>query len=670
MKKLRGRNKSIKGQLILKNVLMIFIVCSLFVAIAAMVGRHALIENSRTLLQSFATQVGEDISRVIDLEKSKIEVIAENPMLSDQNRSIEEKLQHLRQIVELEGYKKGAIIDLEGKCITTLNEEVNVSDKEYFKENLLGKSYFTEPYLSKADGGLQIAITAPIYGMNREIVGILFFSKDSEDFSKITNNIKFATTGSAYVIDSKGTNIINNDIEKVKNKVNRIEDAKTDSSYKELAQITEKMIAGETGVGQYKFDGSMKFLGYAPVEGTGWSVGVTANISDMTSSINTLLKMLVLIGGVVIILMVLLTYFIASKLAVRLKKLKGEVEEISTGNFEVKEISDKANDEITDIYNSLENTKKSIGNMIKVIKNSTSNLNQESNELSRISEVFIEGTSNINNSIEESSRGTESQAAELVEIGTILNNFDIKINESSNNIENINKKSLEISERANESVQDMDNLSRFMDVLNQSFISFAKEINEMKSAMEEINQITELINDISEQTNLLALNAAIEATRAGEAGRGFNVVAEEIRLLAEQSKNSATNINEMINQVITRTQSIATTSDKITLELVSGEKNVENSIESFEGILNNVSEVTSMIKVISSNFKNIISEKNEIIHKVEEVSAVSEEMVATSEEIVASTEEFVSSASEIKESTERLVELTSNMEEAVNKFRI
>lgn len=89
---------------------MIFIVCSLFVSIAAMVGRHALIENSRTLLQSFATQVGEDISRVIDLEKSKVEVIAENPMLSDQNRSIEEKLQHLRQIVELEGYKKGAII--------------------------------------------------------------------------------------------------------------------------------------------------------------------------------------------------------------------------------------------------------------------------------------------------------------------------------------------------------------------------------------------------------------------------------------------------------------------------------------------------------------------------------------------------------------------------------
>jgi len=670
MKKNKKINKSIKKQLITKTTIVIFVACTLFVVTAAVLGRKVLIQNSSELLSTFATQVGEDISRVIELETRKIEVISESPILKDETIQTEEKLKYLRKIVEQQGYKKAALIDLQGKCITTSNEEVDVSDKEYFKENLAGKSYFTEPNISKADGGLQISITTPIYNQNKEMIGIVFFSEEAEDFCDITNNIDFGKTGSAYVVNSKGTNIINNDIEKVKNKVNRIEDAKTDSSYKELAEITKKMIAGEIGTGKYTFKGKIKFLGYAPVKGTGWSVGVTTNINDMTSKLGSLLSMLVLIGVGVLIVMVLFIYKISDKLSVRLNKLKDEVKEISTGNFEVKEINDKENDEITSIYEALENTKQSVGKMINVIKESTDSLNKESNELVSVSERFLDGSSNINSTIEEANKGTESQAAELTEINVILNNFDIKMNESSLKIEDINKKSLDISDRANGSVQDMDNLSKFMLALNESFVNFAKEINQMKSAMETINDITTLINDISDQTNLLALNAAIEAARAGEAGKGFSVVAEEIRVLAEQSKSSTININEVISEVINKAQIIADTSDNITLELISGEKNVENSISSFEQILNNVTEVTTMIKVVSDNFKNIITEKDQIVCKIEEVSSVSEEMVATSEEITTATNNFVLSSSEIKQSTEKLLELTSKMEESVNKFKI
>lgn len=670
MKKGEKKQNSIKHQLIKKNALVIIIASIVFVVIGSLVGRSALLNNSKELLSNFAKQVGEDISRVVELETTKIEVIAETPILKDENISEEEKFTYLRTIVNNQGYKKAAIIDLNGVCRTILDETTDVSDKEYFKENLAGKSYFTAPNVSKADGGLQISITVPLYNNNGNMIGILFFSKDAEEFCEITNNIRFGATGTAYVVDSTGTNIMNNDIEKVKEKVNRIEDAKTDSAYEQLAEITKKMIAGEVGTGEYSFKGSKKFLGYAPVEATGWSVGVTTNMSDMLSGLKSLIFLLSVVGILILIFMILFTYKIASVLAGRLGRLKTEVEEIATGNFETKEINDKTNDEITAIYESLENTKDAVGKMIGVIKNTTKFVNEESNELARISEIFIEGTGNINNAIEQSSKATESQAAELTDINLILNEFDIKMNESSKSIENISNMSLDISEKANGSCEDMDNLSKFMDVLNESFTSFAKEINEMKTAMETINDITKLISDISDQTNLLALNAAIEAARAGEAGKGFSVVADEIGTLAEQSKESTSNINDVISQVINKAESIANTSDKITLELASGEKNVENSITSFEGILNNVTEVTSMIKNISDNFKQIIDQKDEIIEKVEEASAVSEEMVATSEEISASTMEFVSSTTEIKDANEKLAELTSNMEEAVNQFKI
>ena len=662
--------KGIKKQVVTKSFILMIASVIAVVTSTAVIGKYTLLNSSSDLLSSFAKQVGQDIGRVIELEIDKVEVIAESALLRSSDVNLETKLGYLSEIVKKQGYKKAAIIDLNGQCKTILGETVDVSDKKYFKENLAGKSYFSAPTLSKADGGLQISVTTPIYNYKGEMISVLFFSKDAEDISRITNDIKFAATGTAYVVDENGTNIMNNDIEKVKNEVNRIEDAKTDSSYKELADITKKMIAGEIGTGSYKIDGKTKFLGYAPVENTGWSVGITCNLKDMLSQMNKLMGSLIVVGIIALIVMLISSYRIAEKLSVRLIKLKDEVEEISTGNFEAKEVNETKNDEITAIYESLENTKKSVGYMINVIKESANELNNESNQLKSVSEVFLEGTSNINDSVEQATKATESQASELSEINIILNDFDAKMNESNKNVESINKKSEDISNKANSSCKDMEELSKFMEVLNDSFSSFAKEIIEMKEQMETINDITKLISDISDQTNLLALNAAIEAARAGEAGKGFSVVADEIGTLAEQSKESTANINEVIYKVIDKAKNIAETSEEITSQLVSGEKNVENSIISFEGILNNVEEVTKMIKVVSNNFTTVIKQKDEIVEKVEQASSVSEEMVATSEEISAATNAFVMSSSDIKDSTDSLSELTSNMEKAVNQFKI
>lgn len=662
--------KSINKQLIIKYISIVTLATVFFLIMGLFIGRNILINNSQDLLKNFSLQVGKDVNDIIKLELDKVQIIAEMPVITNQDITLDEKLEALSFIVENHGYKKGAIIDTEGNCTTTLGEIVNVSDKEYFNINLSGKSHITAPNISKADGGLQISLTAPIMNKEKQVIGILFFSKEAEEFSEITNRISFGKTGTAYVVDKNGTNIINRDIQKVIDKVNRIEDAKTDSKYEELAQVTQEMIKGVNGTGDYLFNGERKYIGFAPIESTGWAVGITVESSDMLSGLNQMVLGFISIGIVIICVVFVVTCYASKKFSKRLSAVKAEVEGMSTGKFIKKEISQDINDEIYEIASSIENTKGSIAEIIDSIKKSSHSLDSECEDLNIVSERFLCGSKNINAAVEDSAKAAASQAEELSDINEILEKFDEKITVNSDNMIKVNEKSVEISNQANESRKDMSSLLNFIDVLNTSFNDFRSEIDEMEESMTKINDITKLINSISDQTNLLALNAAIEAARAGEAGKGFSVVADEIRNLAEQSKESTENTYKVIENVLKKVRNIIETSNVITSELIEGEKNVKNNVQSFEEIVESVSQITPMLDFAARSFNEILKEKDEIRGKVEEVSAVSEELSASSQEIVASTNELLNSTEKVAESTEKLEELAKIMNDNVDKFKI
>jgi methyl-accepting chemotaxis protein len=206
--------------------------------------------------------------------------------------------------------------------------------------------------------------------------------------------------------------------------------------------------------------------------------------------------------------------------------------------------------------------------------------------------------------------------------------------------------------------------------LTQSFSYLTNQITEFGQSMKKINEITDVINSIAEQTNLLALNAAIEAARAGESGRGFSVVADEIRKLAERSKESSSDISKLLTGIIVKSDVVANSTMEVKNELFNQVEGLKNSINSFGQIIEGIKHILPQINGINDSASTINTDKDDIIRRVESVSSVSEETSAAAEQISASAQEMSSSSEEVAISSQKLTEVAQKITSQLNRFRV
>lgn len=286
-------------------------------------------------------------------------------------------------------------------------------------------------------------------------------------------------------------------------------------------------------------------------------------------------------------------------------------------------------------------------------------LNKSVETLFNAANFMGEASEKVRHNIEQIAEAAHSEASSAISTGNAVKQMMEALNHSSNNLSKINLKSQDfISTVENGLIIITEQKSR-SESHEKSMQAVKTAVNSLHGKSQEIQNIILTISSISDQTNLLALNAAIEAARAGEAGKGFAVVADEVRKLAEQSGEAAKFISALVHEIqnnIDRTVNELQTADKCSLDQM---KANEKTSSIFKEIQTGALMINHALQEVSAMMEELLASTDEIENNVENVSAISEENAAA-------TAEVAELAVEQNEQIKTIIEMTANINEQSN----
>jgi len=664
--------KSIKIKMIVLLGTLIFAVCVGMGMVSYYFSAKALTDNTNVILPQMASEAALLIESQINGSFEKLDTIAKN--VSDAKIAADQKLVKLKEQEIRGGYSLLGIADAVGTLTTSNNKVIDIKDTDYFKKAISGVNAVSEPMIDKfssSSSSLVVIYAVPIK-IGGKISSILIAVKPGNEFNQIINNITFGETGQAFMINQSGEMIAHSNLALVLDKTNFIKEAGEDKKLKELADVLVQMTAGNSGSGEYKYDGKDKNAGFAPVKVTGWSIAIAGETSEILSGLNKLKSSIVIFTIIFFVLGVLAIFIITSNITNSLIAMVKYISLMARGDL-TKEVSDtylKKKDEIGVLAQSIHTMQNFIRDMLNNIKDSSLNIDAQSENLSSISKEMSSASDNVTVAIQEVAKGAGAQAEDLTKMIESLNHFASELEHIVHSISDIDKNANNISSMAGDSNSNMQSLVISSNVINNSFKEFIIKISSLGENVKQINEIANFINDIADQTNLLALNAAIEAARAGESGRGFAVVADHIRSLAEQTKTSSININTIIKGVANETDTMVKTTETMDKELTNQLTILDTTMESFGKIIKAINVIAPEIEVVNASAFELDGEKNSIIEKIEGVASIAEEVSASSQEIAASSEEMNASMEEVASAAQILTDKTRDMMVQVERFKI
>lgn len=341
---------------------------------------------------------------------------------------------------------------------------------------------------------------------------------------------------------------------------------------------------------------------------------------------------LIIASTLTLILGALISFYITRLIKRPLHLLTAESSIIASGDLSGPDVEVKSKDELQELSMSFNEMKHNLRKLIGNVNDNALHLTASAEELSASTNEVANSSEEISKAIENISIGSQTAASAARESSIAMEETASGVQRIAESTSTLHTSAENTVRIGNDSEKIMQTVKEQMTLIHASSSQTNEIIKRLSRQSAEIQNITSVITNITEQTNLLALNAAIEAARAGEHGKGFAVVADEVRKLAEDSKVSASQIAELTTAIQKDT------------------KDVEVSVQES---LTNATLGVEMIEEAGNSFLTIVDAVQQMNNQIEEISAASEQISASAEEVSASITDIAGHASNASEQTEQ-----------------